>query len=338
LASWSRLVDCVEKGALHSWRSSLAAEKPCEIIGIESALRGANAEDWSLIECGDSSAETLSCIILDAILACCRKAPASNSPLSAPAGLPSDIMSMHDIGTLLAQAPAATPVTDELCALSSLFRMEAPTAKREGIGQRDPGRLAERRRTGHLEPALTKIYPYSGVYLGWYTQIRELVFDYPELAPNLRVAALPGGGITGDWYLGVVKGSVSVALGQRIIEILCGRDQDNRRFIEGVGLPTHKAYRRRGIYKAWPRAEFDLATVLDIHAGANARSRVPGYSEARSTLGALGEQVKRPLGDEKLHKDSIRSFVRRLGDMVTLVTGDRPGTLPDPGCPSGKRA
>ena len=63
--------------------------------------------------------------------------------------------------------------------------------------------------------------PDAGIYLCWYTQLRDLIMRHPQLATELEVCALPGGGFTGNWYLGILKGSVSLALGTSIIDILC---------------------------------------------------------------------------------------------------------------------
>jgi KaiC/GvpD/RAD55 family RecA-like ATPase len=294
LASWAGLLQAARSGGLRDWRGRLAEARKGSRTGPANSHSG-QPKDWRLIEFGDPSVESLSCILLDALA---QKAKSKKDMRDLTAGL----------------LKRQEEIADELAALSQLACMTADERQREQVLRR-VGKSRSKQQATHL----TRIYPYAGVYVAWYTQIRELVADYPELASSLRVAALPGGGVRGDWYLGVLRGSVSVTLGRRIIKMLCGRDEDNRRFVEGVGLPTHQGYDEPGIYMAWPRAEVDLATVLAIHQEARARSQTKGYMVARAALGALGEQMRNPPSDRTDHRKALKGFLSRLPRMVDLV-------------------
>ena len=79
--------------------------------------------------------------------------------------------------------------------------------------------------------------------IGRAKQVRELIDRRPALATELDIRALPGGGFRGDWFIGIAHGSVSPALGRHIIEMLCRKEEDYRRFARGVGLPTRSEKR-----------------------------------------------------------------------------------------------
>jgi KaiC/GvpD/RAD55 family RecA-like ATPase len=87
-----------------------------------------------------------------------------------------------------------------------------------------------------------KLYPDSVFYICWYSQLRELIDCYPGLASKLKVFSLPGGGFTGDWRIALLKGSVSINLGNEVLKFLCSENEDYKRFVRGIGLPTKERF------------------------------------------------------------------------------------------------
>ena len=59
------------------------------------------------------------------------------------------------------------------------------------------------------------------IFLGWYSQLCDLIESNPGIAKKITFCALPGRGFTGDWFIGIRKGSVSKNLGMDIIRALC---------------------------------------------------------------------------------------------------------------------
>ena len=162
----------------------------------------------------------------------------------------------------------------------------------------------------------------AAVYLCWYSQLRDLIARKPELADKLNVSSLPGGGFTGDWFIGIVGGSVSPALGKTIIEKLCRRDEEYKRFARGVGLPVHESF-RKGEFFAWYRGlDVPVATVLDIHKGANSRADIPCYGQIRSTLSTIAGQLTPLAGlafDKDLAEPAVGEIVGRVFKQVRML-------------------
>jgi len=165
----------------------------------------------------------------------------------------------------------------------------------------------------------------------WYSHLREILHlsheaqkannQYADIAKEMHVLSLPGGGFTGDWYLDVHPGSVSESLGQKIKNSLLNPQADFERFSSGVGLPSaprktsefgtfpilekadnadkeswEKAKSRydelkrsciENHLKGWPGSETNLSTVMQIHQFANRRSKIKGYQEIRGALFSL---------------------------------------------------
>jgi len=131
----------------------------------------------------------------------------------------------------------------------------------------------------------------AGVYLCWYSQLRELIDRHPALAPHLDVCALPGRGFRGDWFAGIVRGSVSPDLGQRVIGTLCGLAEDRKRYERGVGLPARTLFYEKEFY-AWPRSDhLTLADLKDIYLNASSRGDIADYHAIRSDIFEIVRQL-----------------------------------------------
>ncbi len=139
----------------------------------------------------------------------------------------------------------------------------------------------------------------AGVYACWYSQLRDLIRRDPTLATKLHVRALPGGGFRGDWFAGIVKGSVSPALGKRIINKLCSREEDHSRYVEGVGLPARKLFYNEKFF-AWPRGKhITLAKIKNIWKRALRRGKIGmegDYECIRADIYAIARQLTRQSG------------------------------------------
>lgn len=185
------------------------------------------------------------------------------------------------------------------------------------------------------------LHPYAGVYICWYSQLREMIAAYPYLAKKLNVCALPGGGIQGDWYLGVAKGSVSVELGKRVINILTSKKEQYKRFALGVGLPTLNCFYNtkeelsgeelNPNFFAWPSSPEDVTfkTISDIHDNAHSRRLLPGYKEFKTMLYTIGKQL---IAEDQCKQDEqvdVKDLVKRIHAQYMLLKENADPDKPD---------
>jgi hypothetical protein len=159
--------------------------------------------------------------------------------------------------------------------------------------------------------------PDSAIYVCWYSQLRELIARHPDLAVLLDVCALPGKGFTGDWFIGIVNGSVSIELGNRILETLCSREEEYRRFSLGVGLPVRHVFyggRQDPAFYSWRRGfGVPLRKVFEIHKAAHSRGEIAQYNKIRSTLSTVAWQLMPLAGPDS------RTMREKAPDMVGRV-------------------
>jgi hypothetical protein len=245
-----------------------------------------------------SAPEALSCVLLDALM--------SASYVNGP----------FDYGTRKGKWPFVLgperamelqpKEVDELAALHQLFQMT------EYDGRRDNDKLPQK-----------QLPEDANIYLCWYSQLRELISRQPKLACKLGICPLPGRGFTGDWFIGIAKGSVSPPLGAKVISMLCRSEEDYKRYSRGVGLPVYKKFGgREGKFFAWPRCEdILLERVLNFHADANSRSDIPGYGRLRSTIYIIAKQLTRLSGPA--FKDDVpirvKNIVGRLFEQIAIL-------------------
>ena len=163
----------------------------------------------------------------------------------------------------------------------------------------------------------------AGVYLCWYSQLRDLISRHPKLAGKLRVCSLPGGGFTGDWHLGIVQGSVSLALGTSIIDILCSKGEQHKRLARGVGLPVLPEFfaDRKKKFMAWPGSHgIPLQAIYKIHQEAMSRAHIKGYDRCRSAIVAVARGLA-PIeneGREDKGQAEINAIGRLFGQIAVL--------------------
>jgi hypothetical protein len=229
-----------------------------------------------------SASETLSCLLLDAVASGYRdhfeEGQGLNGLLSRFVNDVKRINAAENCGKSH-EAPAFDQTIAEVTALYNLLQLAHP-------------RLKPARRKGKKQNPKEVLPDDAAAYVCWYSQLRELVERCPNLAEQLYVVALPGGGFTGDWYIGILNGSVSPALGRVILEkIICTREEEYKRFAFGLGLPNRKSLTGTG-HMAWPRAwHIPMEEVLAIHHGALSRCEFSQYRKIRTRLSRLAWQL-----------------------------------------------
>ena len=155
--------------------------------------------------------------------------------------------------------------------------------------------------------------PHSFMHICWYSELRELLSRNPGLSDKLEIFPLPGKGFKGDWHIGILNGSVSANLGLRVIEKLCNKNEDFKRFTLGIGLPTRKKFYEKdeGGFLAWPNSKIEtekkyrsnligekdnkkysnLALIYKIHEQAHERAKINGYIYFKEMLAALFKEL-----------------------------------------------
>ena len=170
--------------------------------------------------------------------------------------------------------------------------------------------------------------PDAGVYVCWYSHLRDLVDRVPDLGDSLVVNPLPAGGFRGDWFVGAVRGSVSPALGERIIKKLCSPKEDFKRFRQGVGLPVCGDYFGNddslSPFKLWPGSEQSLSYIkMKILKRARWRGKLDGYQEIRGALYStvrllMRRQAKHAIGLKQ--PQDINELLRdQIGQILALL-------------------
>ena len=183
-------------------------------------------------------------------------------------------------------------------------------------------------------------------YICWYSQLRDLLGCNPELSSKLEVFALPGGGFTGDWEVALLKGSVSANLGIEVLKFLCSKEEDYKRFVKGVGLPSKgrfysgpkKLENIEACFQGWPNSKIEISNELNgeiledlkvqksvtgqvtlpqifklyyIHSHAHKRSGIKNYSMLRNSLLILFKQLI--MTEENSIKDAV---LRRMPGLI----------------------
>jgi KaiC/GvpD/RAD55 family RecA-like ATPase len=195
--------------------------------------------------------ETLSCLLLDTIFASVKE-----SKLKVPK---SDILLDDLINKLLKSKYGSKILLKNMSALSRIIKMSKKTFSWSG-GEINEDNVSVKFKNKIKEEELL---PDSIFYICWYSELRELIENHPPLASQLYVYSLPGGGFTGDWRISLMKGSVSVNLGYDVLKILCSEEEDYKRFVMGVGLPSNgRFYKGQNLKKnvdskflAWPNSK-----------------------------------------------------------------------------------
>jgi hypothetical protein len=117
--------------------------------------------------------------------------------------------------------------------------------------------------------------------------------------------------------------------------MLCTPDEQYKRFISGVGMPTlsqfygtETAGSAGDIFFAWPgTTHVSLTTMREIHKRAMSRDKLVGYSQFNSVL-AMAAQKLGPEGgyfraesDEgQMRSDTIRQILLRLPKQIKVLT------------------
>ena len=236
---------------------------------------------------------------------------------------------------LLEQTELTTPQKENVEALCDLFyEMYGPDEYHSNEVNRDE---KANRAKAILDGEQQEMPSDAGIYLCWYSQLRDLIKREPSLAQELAVCALPGGGFTGDWFIGVVKGSVSLALGQQIIKMLCGREEDYKRFVHGVGLPVSESFYKQdpnapAKFYAWPHAvDIFLTDIKRIYDDAHSRAEIRHYRQFHTALSVLARQLAppdlsvKPSDDEKekVRKYAVGIVERVFAQIQTLAPPKR---------------
>jgi KaiC/GvpD/RAD55 family RecA-like ATPase len=170
--------------------------------------------------------------------------------------------------------------------------------------------------------------PKAGFWLCWYSQLRQFFVEQPMLAPKIGIMPLPYSGFKGDWFIGIANGSVSVELGRRVISILTSKEEQYKRFSNGVGMPIDdEFYKKENGYFGWSMGfgeskDLDdnkylrtLYSLKKIHDKASRRKQFIGYPEYRGAL----EKICIQLMKTSKECDAIR-ILERMPNQIKMLS------------------
>lgn len=289
------------------WRSWRDVHKFAAYLAKQLKKGSSNpAQDYCEFEYYHCVSETLSCLLLDALVSGSSPKPRAGQEkvdwvwlLGAKKLTNEQIKELRALQDLLVASEKARPYTPKSIEPRTL-REETPYIKAN-----------------------------ASVYLCWYSQLRELLELHPKLADKVKVASLPGGGFRGDWYIGVSRGSVSNELGKQLVHMLCSEREQYKRFALGVGLPTLQSFRKPdNNYFAWLYGEnVPVKLLYDIHSHdqTNTRREIPDYNNFRSTLTTICQQLIRPDYDKLTTKPGdlekkVKLNVGRLFRQIAMLS------------------
>ncbi|MBN1131129.1 MAG: hypothetical protein JXA71_19220 [Chitinispirillaceae bacterium] len=171
----------------------------------------------------------------------------------------------------------------------------------------------------------------AALHVCWYSQLRQLIKNNPELADKIKICPLPGGGFRGDWYLAIAKGSVSMDLGVNAVEILTKKHEEYNRFAKGVGLPVrHEFMKEENGFLAWPHAsDVKALDIFTIHRYAFSRASIPGYTRFRRMLSTMMEEVNWVEGTNETEiNKNIEKIVTRIPEQIKLLNDTTEENVP----------
>lgn len=298
---------------VHSWGklASTLSELPAPPFRHDGSDGGASD---GVVDFGAWSSETLACIFIDAVLS--GRGEPGTVAADVANDSPFDAKKLRSFDTGRGEVALKLLLTEshgsedgaltELLGLCSVFKMSSR------YGKLPP------------QPGATVLSPTAAAFVCWYSQLRELLNDNPQLERRINVAALPGWGFRGDWFVGIADGSVSQALGMDVLRILCSDREEYKRFVRGVGLPVRRRYLTdpASDFLAWPGSSLKLKDMLRIHQCARTRSCIRGYQEFRFALGTLGRQLAFLSGDPT---DVVRNCLERVPNMIRFLSAYRSG-------------
>jgi KaiC/GvpD/RAD55 family RecA-like ATPase len=175
-----------------------------------------------------------------------------------------------------------------------------------------------------LKESLRNTLPMSppNYRICWYSQLREhLTKEHGQ--HSLSLDELPAKGFSGDWYMGVLKGSVSLRLGKRIVDQLCSRHEQYERFLAGVGLPSDSDSKQIGnsAFNVLPHAVVGsdgqtLDQIMELHSQARKRSEIAQYFRFRELLYHAACRIRDDSSDENKVKKHLVNLPKQIREVL----------------------
>jgi len=277
----------------NSWSEVLNIIDPSEINRVH--------EDLVYFRSGPT--ETLSCLLIDAVI---------SGSINSLNKLENDSSEILNIQNVLEEIGGKSDnICDELIALRKLMLLSSNTKYLTKNKSSKNINIYEK-----TEKKNSKMVDRAKLFICWYSELRDILQFKPELAARIEVCALPGKGFKGDWRIGVLAGSVNYSLGFKVLKELCSEQEDYKRFVKGIGLPTgHRFFRDQDkefckSSKAWPNAQEEntLGKIYQIHKEANMRKDIPKYQEINLALSTLFTELVQIQGENDLE---VKELIKR---------------------------
>lgn len=163
------------------------------------------------------------------------------------------------------------------------------------------------------------------VWRHWFSTIPQLYADHPDLKGRVSIAPLPGTvSVSGEWYLGMVEGSLAQEVGKCMIEQLTSEAQALARMELGVGLPTYIEHYAKAPVIPFGMHIIDSDLIQSLCTTPIQRSRVGCYSRISRTLSGflsaiatLGRQFEGK--GEKSYRTRVESLISGMVASVSRI-------------------
>jgi KaiC/GvpD/RAD55 family RecA-like ATPase len=272
--------------------------------------------------------ETLACLAIDALVSAAQiekkfEIDEIGDVLDGPDLRKEDIKRGNRVLNILQSIPVNAICEKEYGVVGSAF--EELTALQKILELSEDSERQWGKTNSSKENEDGELQPNAGVYICWFSQLRSMIEKYPVLSEQLDIFALPGRGFRGDWYVGIVRGSVSTALGKQLVKTVCSDKEEYKRFSAGVGLPTRKSFYfnpdgEPTKYFAWPRSRYvSLRKMQLIHRNALTRKTIAGYTSFRQNLYILCKQLLRETFHD-VQDDMMPKIFSRLPEQIESLT------------------
>jgi len=193
----------------------------------------------------------------------------------------------HDQGTLSPTAMADNKAATLLARWQEQFRSASSAKLESGEAQKMPRFLFARM---------------------WYTRILEYIADYPWMdlgfttIPPLSEEDGPGVCMTGNWYLGIVRGAANPRLAAKMAEWMTSYRINAQLSRDGIALPTYA--------DCWNADQVPIE-IQSLYRDAKQRTTIRNYVWVKPALAAAARRLF--LSGKKLGGEGIRSIMLSLG-------------------------
>lgn len=148
-------------------------------------------------------------------------------------------------------------------------------------------------------------FPKAVFWISWYSDFIRMIKDKKT---EIGFASLPNGGISGEWYLGVVEGSVSPLVGVEAVKYISSIELDREKFKHYIGMPSRKKFLDSDVFFPWKKSP-SFSGLIGIFRESKSRSQIKNYLSFRGDLEIIFRKIMTPKVDSQ---NDIKKYLEEL--------------------------